>query len=41
MEAAAPWMEAAAAALPRMRAVSCGAAVDGRTLCVHAYTANI
>jgi hypothetical protein len=26
MEAAAPWMEAAAAALPRMRAVSCGAA---------------
>jgi hypothetical protein len=41
MEARAPWMEAAVAALPRMRAVACGAAAGGRTLCVDAYTANI
>jgi hypothetical protein len=36
-------MEAAAAALPRMRAVACGVAAGcgGRTFCVDVYTANI
>jgi hypothetical protein len=41
MEAAAPWMEAAAEALLQMRAVACRAAAGGRTrLCVDAYTAK-